>query len=529
MMIRSKMYGAMLFPLAAVVAACSGAPGSPGSQGESVRTVSQAFSSSGSFIVLYKTNAVPASAATDVANAGGQFVAAYPEIGVVIATSTSNTFASGILADNRVKGIAITTGSTSPSLPTRIPDRKLPLPPKLGSSGSGEPLAPMQWNMDQIHAPQARAINPGSKHVVVGVIDSGIDDRVIDLQGQVDHARSATCIGGVADTDPSNWENDVIGHGTHVAGIIGAKINGHGTAGVAPGVTLASVKVTEDGFVYPEAFICGMQWAASHGFNLVNASLFTDPWYYTCKNDPNQAIILEAMQRSISYAAGKGITVVAAASNENQDLANITADPFSPTNGATIQRTVSNACKLLPAQLDGVIAVSAVGGDGNMAYYSNYGLRTIAFTAPGGDLHVPMPNNPSGQIVGPIPSYSFLYQIANGWNGRVGIGCTDGLDPNDPNADPSTCAETYALLQGTSMSTPHVTGVAALIMSRFGNMGTKDLERHLEGSAIPKACPGNPYQPYPADMPPETCTTGGDDTGFYGDGEVDALTATLGW
>src|SRR6185437_4737995 len=127
--------------------------------------------------------------------------------------------------------------------------------------------------------------------------------------------------------------------------------------------------------------------------------------------------------------------------------------------------------------------------------------------------------------VSDIPWYSFYYQIANEWNGRIGIGCTDGLDPNDPNADPSTCQETYALLQGTSQATPHVTGVAALAISRFGKMTTPQLVHHLERTATPLACPGNPYQPYPDDMPAETCSGPRFDNSFYGDGEVDALAA----
>jgi subtilisin family serine protease len=501
------------------VAACSASV-----EAEHVGTQSAAFSSSGSFIVLYRLNAVPPTAAADVAAAGGTFVASYPEIGVVVATSTSATFASKISANILVKGVAITTGASSPSSPVRIPDRLLPAPPP--PSGTGEPLSSMQWNLSQIHAPQALSITQGSKSVVVGILDSGIDDQtVVDLQGQVDHSRSATCIGGVANTDPAVWSNDIIGHGTHVAGIIGAKINGKGIAGIAPGVTLAAVKLSEDGFIYPEAFICGVQWGAAHGFDLINASLFTDPWYYTCPSDPNQAVILEAEQRSVSYASSKGVTVIAAASNENQDLAHPTTDPFSPTNMASTPRPVTSVCKLLPAELQGVVAVSAVGGDTNLAYYSNYGLDVIDITAPGGDLHVAVPSDPSGQIVSTIPSYSEIYQQANAWNGRIGIGCTDGLDPNDPNANPATCAETYALLQGTSMSTPHVTGVAALILSRYGKIGTTALTLRLQTTATPKSCPANPYQPYPADMPAENCQSLLGSTGFYGAGEVDALAA----
>jgi subtilisin family serine protease len=232
----------------------------------------------------------------------------------------------------------------------------------------------------------------------------------------------------------------------------------------------------------------------------------------------------------VSFAASRGVTVVVAASNEDQDLAHVTVDPFSPTDtGSTGPRPVTNDCKLLPVELNGVIAVSAVGYDRNLAYYSNYGLGVIDVTAPGGDLHVPAPGNASGQIASPIPSYSLFYQIANSYNGRIGIGCTDGLDPNDPAADPSTCAETYALLQGTSMSAPHATGVAALAISRFGNMSTGELMARLDHAATPLACPPNPYQPYPADMPALTCESGHFTNGFYGHGEVDALATVRRW
>jgi subtilisin family serine protease len=517
--LNAKSLGWTLATAVAAVA-CSAAPAG---RGEGVAAQSAALSTAGSFIVLYGEYRVPRTVASDIASAGGALVASYPEIGVVIATADSPSFASTMATLPGVEGVGTTTGQTPGALPTKLPDRKLPRPTLPPPSGDGEPLAPMQWDMDQIHAPQARAIEPGRKSVVVGVLDSGIDDTVVDLQGQVDHARSATCIGGVANPDPAAWSHDGIGHGTHVAGLIGAAINGKGIAGVAPGVTLAAVKVTDDGFIYPEAFICAMAWAAAHDFDLVNASLFTDPWYYTCPDDPDQRVILIAEQRAVTYARLKGVTVIAAASNENQDLANPTTDPFSPTNGTSLNRTVTSACKLLPVELDGVVAVSAVGGDGNLAYYSNYGAGVIDLTAPGGDLHVAVAGDPSGQIVSDVPSYSFYYQIAYLWNGRIGIGCTDGLDPNDPAADPSTCKETYALLQGTSQATPHVTGAAALALSRFGKMSSDVLVRRLTRSATQRACPGNPYQPYPADMPSETCVGPASDNSFYGAGEVDAL------
>jgi subtilisin family serine protease len=373
----------------------------------------------------------------------------------------------------------------------------------------------MQWNMDQIHAKEARAITPGNPSVIVGVIDSGIDDTLPDLVGQVDATRSVSCIGGIANTARANWAHDDIGHGSHVAGIIAAKQNGVGTIGVAPGVKLAALKVTDDGYVYPEAFICAVYWGATHGVALANASLITDPYYYHCDTDPVQKAIKIAQQRAITFAQSQGLTLLAAASNENQDLNNPKLDPYTG-------KQVDSSCKLLPVELDGVIGVSALAGDRNLAFYSNYGTDGVDLAAPGGDFHVPMTGNASGQVVGPVPSYSYYYQAAGDWNGRVGVGCSDGLDPNDPAADPSTCKETYALLQGTSQAVPHVTGIAALALSKFGKLSTANLLAKLAAGATDTPCPAGIYKPYTSDMPPETCTGTVANNAFYGMGQADA-------
>ncbi|MET0285086.1 MAG: S8 family serine peptidase [Polyangiales bacterium] len=474
------------------------------------------------FLVVYKLESVPSSAAADIKKAGGSVLAAYKELGIVLASSASSGFQAALAKNALVQAVAPTQGAAVDALPSEGPEQKSrPAPVQ---QASGDTLAPMQWNMTQIRAPQARAITPGKKSVVVGVFDSGIDDKLPDLKGQVDRSKSVTCIGGVADASYANWSYDAIGHGSHVAGIIGAKENGVGTVGIAPGVSLAAVKLTEDGFIYPEAFICGLYWAATHDFDLVNASLFIDPYYFNCKSDPTQRAITIAEQRAVKFAALKGVTVIAAASNENIDLANPKEDPFSPTNGdGSTVRTVDNSCKLLPVELDGVIGVSAVAGDKKLAYYSNYGLGVVDIAAPGGDFHVPMPGNPTGQIVSPVPSYSFYYQAAIDWNGRVAEGCKDGVDPNSEAHDPSTCTGTYAALQGTSQATPHVTGVAALALSRFGKMPAPLLLAALTRGATPTACPSGLYQPYPEDMPAEKCQGLKLYNGFYGVGIVDAL------
>ncbi|MFT3921294.1 MAG: S8 family serine peptidase [Myxococcales bacterium] len=475
------------------------------------------------FVVLYKREAVPKSAKKDIEKAGGELVASYPEIGVVIATGHTQSFASKLEARPEIDSVAATTGAGTSALPVHMAwsDVKSPRP----APTSPEPLSGYQWNNDIIHVKEAHRITKGAKSVMVAVMDSGVDDSLPDLKGQISAGNSASCIGGFADTRHDSWGRDIVGHGSHVAGIIAAKENGHGIGGIAPGVTLASIKVTDDGFVYPESFICGMYWAATHDIPLVNGSIYIDPWYFSCPSDPVQKTLMTAQQRAVNFASRKGTTMFAAASNEQIDLAHPTVDYFSPTDAETVERNIDSSCKLLPVGLDGVIGVSAIGGDKNMAYYSNYGLGIVDIASPGGDLHVPMPGNASGQILSPMPSDSWYFLDAINWNGRVGVNCADGLDPNDPNSDPSTCAETYGLMQGTSMATPHATAVAALVMSRFGKLSPTLLKAHMGLRAQHTACPANPYQPYPDDMPEMNCEGSPLYNGFYGSGIADAYAA----
>jgi subtilisin family serine protease len=97
-------------------------------------------------------------------------------------------------------------------------------------------------------------------------------------------------------------------------------------------------------------------------------------------------------------------------------------------------------------------------------------------------------------------------------NGRVAVGCTDGLDANDPNSDPTTCAETYMQLQGTSLATPHVTGIAALALSKFGPLTTSQLIDKLRAGATAKPCPAA-----------TSCEGTTAYNGFFGYGLVDSL------
>src|SRR6185437_11286633 len=115
------------------------------------------------------------------------------------------------------------------------PDDALP-----NSPATEDPLFPLQWDMRQIHTPQAHAITGGSPSVLVGDIDTGIDFTHPDLAPNIDVANSANCLSGAP--VPGLAAQDDNGHGTHTAGTIAAASNGIGIVGVAPNVKVAGIK-----------------------------------------------------------------------------------------------------------------------------------------------------------------------------------------------------------------------------------------------------------------------------------------------
>lgn len=495
-----------VFALSAPLVGCGGVSADAADYGE----VSNELTLSKTYLVSFASGGIPANADAIVSAAGGSIVTRYKHVGLVLARSSSAAFTSALRADTRVEGVGSSTVVSS-AISTARPDTARPAPTSAPRS-SADPLSFRQWDMDQIKAPQAHAISRGKSSVLVGVLDSGIDQTHPDLAGQVVASASASCIGGVANTDPAVWANDGLGHGTHVSGIIAGKRNSVGIVGVAPGVKVAGVKLAVDdpndpnfGLVYADAFVCALDWAIEHDFDVMNASLTIDPFTAPiddifCNDQPDRAAIVRMVRRAVAATSAKRIPLVASTANAFTDLSKLE----SP-QGAD--------CKMIPVQLPRVIGVSAVGVTQQLAWYSNYGRGVVDLAGPGGDSLIPYPlvtDTPaSGQVLSSVPPNSLFYQAAADWNGQV-QDCSSG-----------SCA-TYAYLFGTSMAAPHVTGVAALAISKYGRMAPEILLGLLSLTAQRLPCPPSPYDPGETGQP-ATCEQRGLRNNFYGAGEVNAL------
>lgn len=435
-----------------------------------------------------------------VGKAGGTIVTSYDQIGVIVVHSSNPGFAKTIRA---VRGVQSAGATRTAPLPTAA-TTDLGTPKALSAAevakakapAGQDPLEPQQWDLPAIKADKAHEKTLGSRKVTVAVIDTGVDDTHPDLAPNFDREASVSCVGGVPDTADGAWrpgptESD---HGTHVAGTIAAAKNGTGITGVAPGVKVSGIKVSQpDGFFYTEAVVCGFVWAAEHGVDVTNNSYYTDPWLFNCKNDADQAALIESHRRAIRYAESKGAVNVAAAGNSRMDLASDElTDTSSPNDTTPVERKVNPAeCLDIPTQIPGVVTVSALGAKNLKSSYSNYGNGVIDISAPGGDAtryQAPAAPAVDGRILSTLPGGGFGYKA------------------------------------GTSMASPHVAGVAALIKSTHPYASPAMVKALLSVQADDTACT-NPYDIDNNGTVDAVCEGDEDENGFYGEGVADALDA----
>lgn len=292
-----------------------------------------------------------------------------------------------------------------------------------------DPYLNFQWHLDNytgsgINAKLAWDISTGT-NVVVAVVDTGVayEDYFDGLKSyyKAPDLASTCFVAGYDFINNDSHPNDDNSHGTHVSGTIAQSTNnGIGVAGVAHGACLMPVKVLDsNGSGAYSAVASGIRFAADNGAKVINLSL---------GGSASSQTLLDAIQ----YAYSKGVTIVAAAGNDGTSTISYPA-----------------------AYNDYVIAVGATRYDTQKAPYSNYGAG-LDVMAPGGDTSVD----------------------------QNGDGYVDGVLQNTFNPNTKNRKDFgYWFFQGTSMATPHVAGVAALVISKGSAVTPVDVRKAIETTA----------------------------------------------
>lgn len=440
-------------------------------------------------------------------------------------------------------------------------------------------LPGLMWNVFRIEAPDAWRITTGDPSVKVGVADTGLDFTHSELAPQVasvvdltdptlcktyfgnSDADWAALYGGPANTD---WN----GHGSWIGGDIAAALDGQGINGIAPKIKLVALKISEwCGYAYDSSIINSFLYAANNNIDIVSISFGG----YLDRTDPDQDLVYTQYVNAVAYARKKGTIIVAAAGNEHTRIGAgglVLSHGSLTTPGDAIADYFGQY--EVPGGIPGVVDVSSTGNVVNAAsascpagttdypnatckpasdphrpigvgkknqltYYSNYGPR-IDVAAPGGARKFNLPNYARGGTPGfPVTTADGTnawedFSITSNW--AVEIPCYTFTGGGFP------AGQCYSTIQGTSMATPHVSAVLALIASRNrGRHNPDDLVRQLKESAQDihgNATPGlSATDTSVADGTGVACSTGYcylggpaiSDHDAYGAGLVDAFDA----
>jgi subtilisin family serine protease len=530
------------------------------------------------YLVLYADGTSTAAGKSAVQRAGGKVVHVNATIGLAEVTSSNPAFLRDVRKQSAVKGAARdrSIGTTRPGMGHKFRDERLQSErassqphsggPAVKPAPGADPLTGYQWDMTMIHAQDSShtpALSERGDGVLVGVIDTGIDGRHPDIAPNFSNALSRNFTTDIpsldgpceyADcVDPANVDND--GHGTHVAGTIASPVNGVGITGVAPEATLVNIRAGQDsGYFFLGPTVNALTYAAQAHIDVVNMSFYVDPWLFNCPSGSDyvsapegkptadelaeQKMIYDAMHEALAVAHNGGVTMVAAAGNDAKDLDTSTrtddSSPDYPVDAdlnptQAYERTVTDDCLDLPSEGPNVMTVSSVGPSGIKADYSNYGVSEITVAAPGGYFRdffgTKQFRSPLNEIWAPYPE-----NVARA-NGEITKG---GGVPNNGfvvrSCTKNTGCAYYQGIQGTSMASPHVTGVAALIIGALGGSADPALvQQILEQSAADHACPNPPTVDYTVVGRPAswnaTCSGSPTLNNFYGNGLVDAAAA----
>lgn len=376
------------------------------------------------------------------------------------AVSDTNAMVYTIKADTTVPE-AISQLKQDPNVETVIPNyrfQKLTMPNDPGiadTPAAGKPRK--QWNMyqlklagtDSVNDPGGWDLTSGSSDVVVAVIDDGVNSSHEDLSGKF-HSLvdcSGTSCLTVNSMSPFSPTDD---HGSHVAGLAAAATNnGKGIAGAGYNSKIMMIKVAgSDGSMTFDAVVNALHYAGDHGARVINMSfgILEENIDTDGKNE---------LQAGVNYAWGKGALPVAAAGNCGSNTQGVEACAKYFYNPVTRQITIigyATNSKFYPAASQNVLSVAATKEDGSLAPYSehNDGSNSaignwISVAAPGGDC---------------ISEQDMEYCVLSTYGNNQ-----------------------YHYMSGTSMASPQVAGVAALLFAVKSDLTNSQAKQIIEDTA----------------------------------------------
>lgn len=469
-MTRTRLLPALLGVLATV--ACTSDVPLPTSPSDAAFARAAAPAAADRYIVLANNGGFDANFAARAAALGGTVESFHADAGLAVVSGLNASSAAKLGALPGIGDVQADQAINIDPAATVTRDDALDLSQSVANPASAI-LYSWQWNMRLIRANVAWAAGKlGDPSVTVAILDTGIDYDNRDLNGLVDLSRSASFVPSddaitTAFFPSRNRISDYNGHGTNVASQVSSKA--FAFAGVTSKTKLIGVKVLgRTGSGSLSSVLNGVLWAADHGADVANMSLGGS--FAKAGNGPAVSLI----NRVFNYAASKGTLIVVAAGNAAADM----------DHNGNVQ---NNYC-----DVPHVICVSAVGPEratedpDTFAWYSNIGRSAIDVAAPGGsisDLKNPAVSNwPWGADIASwifsLCSKTYISSISS--SGTPTLPCIAG--------------NRIAGEIGTSQASPHVAGLAALLVAEQGKGKPSQIKAAIRKSAVDLGSPGTDPQ-----------------------------------
>lgn len=422
------------------------------------------------YSVLFKKDEIPEDFEDFIEESEGEVVYTVPEIGFAEVKGEESII-------NEIKSLR-SVDTVNPAINWSIPKaKKLDMEEYLEIDDKADSYTDLQWDIKRVtQNGESYDLGTGSHDVVIGIIDTGIDKDHPDLvKNLVAGSKNFVPEGGFLNNEPYEEGrlrdfDDRDGHGSYMAGAIAG--NGK-IMGVAPNVGVRAYRVigkmkAESAWIF-KAIIA----AADDGVDVISMSIgnydlrgqafYRDPETNEKKRLGDDSADIKAYKRAIKYAQKKDVIIVAAAGNDGINCTNkheVTEFLKRSINDENYK--IVGAGFEVPATLPGVITVSATGPNDELASYSNYGPGYIDIAAPGGNVEL---------YEQYLEEDNLSEYFENGLNYQE---MCFGADQNGG----------YFFDVGTSLSTPKVSAVIALLIDKYGKMSPNRIKHMLVKDSV---------------------------------------------